>query len=64
MQTPGAKCESLPRCREPREHAGEQLSAALHPWQQIQQLALQHYGRGVVSMVIRACCEDSEVILL
>lgn len=62
MQTPGAKREGLPCCREPREHTSEQLPAALHSRQQIQQLALQHYGGGVVTVVIGAGCEDAEVI--
>lgn len=64
VQTPGANREGLPRYREPREHAGEQLPATLHSRKQIQQLALQHDGGGVVTMVIRAGCEDSKVILL
>lgn len=63
VQTPGAKGESFPRRREPREHAGEQLPATLHSRQQIQQLALLHHGRRVVAVVIGAGCEDSEVIL-
>lgn len=62
VQIPWTRCDSLPCNREPWEHTSEQLSPALCPRQPVQQLALQSNGRGMVTLVISAGVEYSEVV--
>jgi len=61
VQTPGPQHHCVPGHREPREHARQQLPAAVRPREPIGRLALQQHGRGVGAVVTGAGSEDPQV---